>query len=238
MKPDGMRVCGDCCHKVLEVLFVITPPQSRGLDSCEQPYGLPGASGTWLDLACLIGAVGVALLLRLARGAKLLLRKPHRGHRRPARPEACPMQVALSSTQLVRPGDGTRAFARPHHLGYRLLWRHAEAPRDMLLPHRPGHHGAAALPGPLTPHRPKQAPALALERLLPSRRETDHVRVPIPRGVAEALRRCWGHSVCSVGTAKPAARIRPHHLPRNLEAKPEEAPGSNHGLTYQRVTGA
>ena len=124
--------------------------------------------------------MGVELLLRLDRGANLLFLKTNRGYRIPARPEAFPMKISLSSTTLARHGDGTLALAIPNHLGHRILRRQADAHVDMVLHHRPFHDGAPALPSQLTPHRPKKTPDFAIQRFLPAFRDKDYVIFTIP----------------------------------------------------------
>src|SRR2546421_7613427 len=49
---------------------------------------------------CRLVKGAVALLLRLERGAHRLFLKPNRGHHIPSPPEAFPMKVSLSPTQL------------------------------------------------------------------------------------------------------------------------------------------
>src|SRR5215470_2012583 len=120
----------------------------------------------------------------LDRGANLCFLKPHRGHCIPARPEAFPIEVSLSSTKLARHGDGALALDIPNHLGHRILRRNADAHVDMVLPPRPFYDGAPALPGQLTQHRPKKTPDLAIQRFLPALRNKDYVIFTSPLCVA------------------------------------------------------
>src|SRR5215510_12892753 len=108
-------------------------------------------------------------------GANLLFLKTHRGHRIPARPEALPIKVSLSSTKLARNGDGTLALDIPNHLGHRILGWNPDEHVDMVLHHMPFYDGAPPLPGQLTQHRTKKTPDLAIQRFLPSLRDEDHV---------------------------------------------------------------
>src|SRR5215813_5706622 len=133
-----------------------------------------------LELTWLIRALGVELLLMLDRGANLLFLKTNRGHRIPARPEAFPIKVSLSSAKLSRHGDGTLALDRPNHLGPRILWRNPDQHVDMVLHHMPFHDGAPSLPGQLTQHRTKKAPDFAIQRFLPSFGDKDDVIFTIP----------------------------------------------------------
>src|SRR5262245_32490682 len=121
----------------------------------------------------------------LERSAPLLFLTTHHGHRLPPRPDACPVDVALSSTTRARHGDGTLAFDRAHPRGHRLLWRQPDAPVDMGLPPMPFHDGAAPRLGQLTPHWPKHAPAFALPRCLASLEDNDDGICTIPLCVAE-----------------------------------------------------
>src|SRR5262245_5706088 len=125
----------------------------------------------------------------LDSGAHLLFLQPHRGDGIPARPEACPIAVAWSSTTRARHSDGALALDRATHLGHRILRRHPEKPGDMVLHPRSFYDGAPALPSPLTPHRPQKPPALAIQRLLPALRDQDDVILTIPLCVAETLLR-------------------------------------------------
>src|SRR6516165_11066757 len=113
-------------------------------------------------------------------GANLLFLKTHRGHRIPARPEAFPMKVSLSSTKLASHGDGTLALDIPNHLGHRILRRNPDEHVDMVLHHMPFQNGAPPLPGQLTQHRTKKAPDLAIQCFLPSLRDKDYVIFTIP----------------------------------------------------------
>ena len=54
-----------------ETKQVITPPQSGGLDGCEQPEGLPGSPVPWLEFAWLLLPLGVKLLRMLDIGTNL-----------------------------------------------------------------------------------------------------------------------------------------------------------------------
>src|SRR5215471_11895398 len=112
--------------------------------------------------------------------ANLLFLKTHRGHCIPARPEAFPVEVSLSSTKLARHGDGTLALARPNHLGHRLLRRNPDEHMDMVLHHMPFQDGAPPLPRQLTQHWPKKTPDLAVQRFLPALWDKDHVIFTIP----------------------------------------------------------
>src|SRR5436853_6434111 len=116
----------------------------------------------------------------LDRGANLLFLKTNRGHRIPARPEALPMKVSLSSPKLSRHGDGTLALDRPNHLGHRILRRNSDAHVDMVLHHMPFHDGAPALPSQLPQHRPQKTPDCAIQRFLPAFRDKDYVIFTIP----------------------------------------------------------
>src|SRR4029450_8311505 len=116
----------------------------------------------------------------LDRGAHLLFLKTYRGHRIPARPEALPMKVSLSSTTLSRHGDGTLALARPNHLGHRILRQNPDEHMDMVLHHMPFHAGAPALPSQLTQHRPKKPPNLAIQRFLAALRDKNYMVFTIP----------------------------------------------------------
>src|SRR5438128_1414449 len=118
------------------------------------------------------------------RGANLRFLKPNRGHRLPSRPEAFPVEVSLSSTELTRNGDGTLALDRPNHLGHGILRRNPDAHVDMVLHHMPFHDGAPPLPGQLTQHRTKKAPDFAIQRFLASLWDKDYVIFTIPLGVA------------------------------------------------------
>src|SRR5215510_6992257 len=113
-------------------------------------------------------------------GANLLFLKTHRGHRIPARPEALPIKVSLSSTKLARNGDGTLALDRPNHLGYRILWWNPDEHVDMVLHHMSFQDGAPSLPGQLTQHRTKKAPDLAIQCFLPSLRDKHYMVFTIP----------------------------------------------------------
>src|SRR3989454_12663803 len=113
-------------------------------------------------------------------GANLLFLKTNRGYRIPARPEAFPIKISLSSTKLARNGDGTLALDIPNHLGHRILRRNSDEHVDMVLHHMPFHDGAPALPSQLTQHRTQKAPDLAIQRFLPSLRDKDHVIFTIP----------------------------------------------------------
>ena len=137
-----------------------------------------------LELTWLIRALGVELLLMLDIGANLLFLKPNRGHRIPARPEAFPIKVSLSSTKLSRHGDGTLALDRPNHLGHRILGRNPAEHVDMVLHHMPFQDGAPALPRQLTQHLPKKTPDLAVQRFLAALWDKDHVLFTIPLCVA------------------------------------------------------
>src|SRR5215510_12171499 len=148
--------------------------------------------------------------------AKLLFLTTHRGHRIPPRPEAFPVEVALSSTTLARHGDGTLTFDRANHLGHRILWRNPDEPVDMGLHPRPCHDGAAPRLGQLTQHWPKTAPDFAIQRFLASLWAKDYVIFTIPLCVAEPLRRCCCHALGSLWTAQPSTSIRQHHLPLHL----------------------
>src|ERR1700756_4370890 len=117
-------------------------------------------------------------------GANLRFLKPNRGHRIPARPEAFPIKVSLSSTTLARHGDGTLALDIPNHLGHRILRRNPDEHVDMVLHHMPFYDGAPALPSQLPQHRPKKTPDLAIQRFLPALRKKDYVIFTIPLGVA------------------------------------------------------
>jgi hypothetical protein len=62
---------GPCCASHGFASKVITPPQSGGLDGCEQPSGLPESLVTWFECTWLICPLGVKLLLMLDRGTHL-----------------------------------------------------------------------------------------------------------------------------------------------------------------------
>jgi hypothetical protein len=128
--------------------------------------------------------LGIELLLVLDIRVNLLFLKTHRGHRIPSRPEAFPMKVSLSSTQLASHSDGTLALAIPNHLGYRILWRNPDAHVDMVLHHMSFQDGAPSLPGQLTQHRTKKAPDLAIQGFLPSLRDKHYMVFTIPLCVA------------------------------------------------------
>src|SRR5438105_6848684 len=104
-------------------------------------------------------------------GANLLFLKTNRGYRIPARPEAFPIKISLSSTKLARNGDGTLALDIPNHLGHRILRRNSDEHVDMVLHHMPFHDGAPALPSQLTQHRPQKTPDFAIQRFLPAFRD-------------------------------------------------------------------
>src|SRR5262245_27638697 len=112
--------------------------------------------------------------------AHLLLLKTNRGHRIPARPEAFPMKVSLSSPKLSSNGNGTLALDISNHLGHRILRRNPDEHVDMVLHHMPFHDSAPALPSQLTQHRPKKAPDLAIQRFLPALWDKDYMIFPIP----------------------------------------------------------
>src|SRR5437868_7209924 len=104
-------------------------------------------------------------------GANLLFLKTNRGYRIPARPEAFPIKVSLSSTKLSRNGDGTLALDIPNHLGHRILRGNPDEHVDMVLYHMPFQDGAPPRPGQLTHHWTKKASDLAIQRFLPSLRD-------------------------------------------------------------------
>src|SRR5262249_5249750 len=108
-------------------------------------------------------------------GANLLFLKPHRGYCIPARPEAFPIEVSLSSAKLASHSDGALALDIANHLGHRILRRNPDEHVDMVLHHMSLYDGAPALPSQLTQHRPKKTPALAIQRFLPALRDKDYV---------------------------------------------------------------
>src|SRR5215813_2672795 len=116
--------------------------------------------------------------------ANLLLLKTNRGHRIPARPEALPIKVSLSSPKLSSNGDGTLALDIANHLGYRIFRRNSDQHVDMVLYHMPFHDGAPPLPGQLTQHRPQKCPNLAVQRFLPPLRNKHYMVFTIPLCVA------------------------------------------------------
>ena len=104
---------------------------------------------------------------------------------------------------------------------------------DVVLNPRPSRVLPAA--SQLTQHRPKKAPALAIQRFasVPAGYRPRDIYNHTLRGLDSPTMLC--HTVCSLWTAKPSASIRPHHLPLNLEAEPCESPWSNQGLTYTEL---
>jgi len=92
--------------------------------------------------------------------------------------------VSLSPTTLASHDDGSLALAILHHLGHHILRRNPDEHVAMVLHHMLFHYGMPSLPSQLTPHRPKQAPALAIQRFLPAWRDQDHVIFTIPLSVA------------------------------------------------------
>src|SRR5215813_12541577 len=117
-------------------------------------------------------------------GAHLLFLKPHRGHCIPARPEAFPIEVSLSSTKLARNSDGALALDIANHLGHRILRRNPDEHVDMALHHMPFYDGAPPLPGQLTQHWTKKFPNLTIQCFLPSLWDKDHVIFRACRGTA------------------------------------------------------
>src|SRR5215510_7687907 len=103
--------------------------------------------------------------------ANLLFLKTNRRHRIPSCPEAFPMKVSLSSPKLASNGNGTLALDIPNHFSHRIFRRNPDEHVDMVL-----HH----MPFQLAQHRTKKAPNLAIQRLLPSLRDKDHVIFTIP----------------------------------------------------------
>src|SRR5215467_9440954 len=116
--------------------------------------------------------------------ANMLCLKTNHRHRIPSCPEAFPIKVSLSSPKLASNGNGTLALDIPNHFSHRILRRNPDEHVDMVLHHMPFHDGTASLPGQLAQHRTKKAPNLAIQRLLPSLRDKDHVIFTIPLCVA------------------------------------------------------
>ena len=77
--------------------YVMTPPQSGGLDGGEQPQGLPDAYTQRLfNVTVFIPAVDSELLLVAARTAQVLCFTSHRGNRIPSRPTGFTVAMALA----------------------------------------------------------------------------------------------------------------------------------------------
>ena len=79
----------------------MTPPQSGGLDSGEQPQGLPDARAQRLfAVAVFILALGIELFLVAALTASVLCFPSHRGYGIISRPEGFAVAMALAPPTL------------------------------------------------------------------------------------------------------------------------------------------
>jgi hypothetical protein len=148
------------------------------------------------------------------------------------------MKVSLSSPTLARHGAGTLALDRPNPRGHRILRRNPAKPVDMVLHPMPCHAGAPPLPGPLTQHGPKQAPALALPRFLPSLRAKDHGIFTIPLCVASTLIRCCCPTICSWGPPSPQRAYDNLIFHYILRPSLERLPGQTRGLPIRKLSRA
>ena len=132
----------------------MTSPQSGELDGGEQPQGLPGliSDRQWLKFTILVGPLSVELLLVTNIGSDLRFLKTHGGDRVASGPELFPIEVLLPATELTSHRDSGLSLDRADHFGHRLLRRHTDQHRHMILDHVPFHNCTSSLTGQLMKH--------------------------------------------------------------------------------------